>query len=118
LFTEDGKLTQQDFLQLWKEAEATNTPAAINGLKFNSIDALRQRFALNNIFTVAERQMDNKYTLYQSVKLADSTVLMIEVQAPFGVQGLTDVSLSARSQNEGLIGCFIEALEMVLRHKQ
>jgi hypothetical protein len=60
MFGEDGLLEKGSFLSLWRDIAAEKTADVANLVGYPSIVELRNKLQANNLFTVAERQVDNK----------------------------------------------------------
>lgn len=117
LLREEGQLPQNEFLKLWKDVKDGVTAAVMDGFAFPNVDALRARLSANNIFTVAERQIDDKYCLYLSAKLADGTPFLMELQAVTPPSGpIVSGNVTAKSPVSGLVPELLQSLTAILRH--
>ncbi|OMJ10503.1 AP-1 complex subunit beta-1 [Smittium culicis] len=80
-----GKLEQTAFLQLWGSLNNPLNSSTLNfsDLKTNSIDLVKNKLNMNNVFTVAQRKTDNFYVFYLSCALFDNTIFVAEVKITF-----------------------------------
>ena len=69
LFMEDGPLEQQVWLKMWREdlSQQGEKKDQVEGLSISHIDRLRHKLQINNVFTVAERNIDD---VVRSLQLA------------------------------------------------
>ncbi|KAI3646353.1 hypothetical protein MP228_009281 [Amoeboaphelidium protococcarum] len=117
LLVEDGLLVQADFLRNWKEHVTSATSSMVDQIQFPSVEALRNKLSANNIFTVAERVIDNKGMLYCSSKLVNDTVVLMEVQAQVNNgQQVVSCMLTARSSNAAYHNAYLAAISDILRN--
>jgi AP-1 complex subunit beta-1 len=115
-FSEEGKLAQQEFVSSWQATESSGVAFVVDSLNFPNIDSLRTKLAANNVFIVAERQAENRYSLYLSSKAFDNTVFLTELVAPSGVNGsINVVNVTGRSEADSYLTLFLESLEAILR---
>ncbi|KAJ1675401.1 hypothetical protein EV182_001344 [Spiromyces aspiralis] len=112
LFVEDGKLEQNAFLQLWRTLPDQQKQTRLNQqLPLMSIDDIRNKLNMNNVFTVAQRQISHSINFYVCAKLGDGTVFVSEVKFEnnFGTTTAT-----TKSNNPALIDAFQIALLDIL----
>ncbi|XP_022095731.1 AP-2 complex subunit beta-like isoform X2 [Acanthaster planci] len=79
MFVESGEMERRDFLTEWK-----NLPAAFE-VQFPievhvSADEAVQKLKANNVYTVAQRNLDGQDMLYQSLRLANNIFIMMELK--------------------------------------
>eukprot|EP00158_Paraphelidium_tribonemae_P007633 Partr_v1_DN28307_c1_g1_i2_m79180 putative Adaptor-related protein complex len=114
LFDEEGQMVQSDFLSVWRECESTSATKVVEGLVYPDIDAIRNKLALNNIFTVAERQVDSKTVLYASSKVVEDYVT-VEIQALERNGNIVSCGLLARARKQELVEPYLKALNDIIK---
>jgi hypothetical protein len=113
LFPEDGGVERSEYLKLWKEIPETNEHTLqISALKFQNADAVKNKLSLNNIFAVAERQVDNRTLVYCSTSvLPDRQVFLIELTFDSTFQSC---NAAIKTYAVELLNPFQEALSAIL----
>ncbi|KAG5898039.1 hypothetical protein JTB14_001750 [Gonioctena quinquepunctata] len=72
LFTEDGTLDKRVFLTTWRDMPSANeVQYTINDIK-GTTDVISNKMILNNIFTIAKRNVEGQDLLCQSLKLTNN----------------------------------------------
>lgn len=74
----DGKIEQNQFLQLWGQA-TQEVSTTISGVANEDVNIVCQKFSRYNIFTVAQRQVQNKNVAYYSLKIASHIPVLMEL---------------------------------------
>ncbi|KOB65461.1 Beta adaptin [Operophtera brumata] len=112
LFTEDGQLDKRVFLTTWKEIPAANevqhTLANVGG----NADAIAHKMTLNNIFTIAKRNVEGQDMLYQSLKLSNNIWVLLELKLQ---PGNPEATLSLKSRTVEVAQCIFQAYESILK---
>ncbi|KAJ1854941.1 hypothetical protein LPJ73_002399, partial [Coemansia sp. RSA 2703] len=81
LFDEKGNSDQGEFLRMWKTLEDVSTgPLTVRQLRFTSMEMMRDKLNMNNVFTVAQRVVDAVTHFYTSSKMADGSVFYSEIK--------------------------------------
>jgi len=98
LFSEDGQLGDQDFLQLWKSfPESSEVSQPVNKRTANSPDQMKSRFGPHNLYYVAQRAVrpSNAQAVYFAAKFKDQAQLVeVKVDGP-----QTLVTIRSRDQS-------------------
>jgi hypothetical protein len=110
LLREDGLMSQSDFLPAYKDDKNDVALGTANGLKFADIAALRQKLSTNNVFCVAERQIEDRYYLYLSSKLMDGSAFMTEMQTQATQGAIISCTIQVKSMINGLADVFKQSL--------
>ncbi|VDP14845.1 unnamed protein product [Soboliphyme baturini] len=93
----DGQMDKRLFLQAWKDIPAQNeVQYSLNNTKGLSADAICAKLQLNNVFTVARRNVDNQELLYHSLKLTNGISVLSELKMQPNNEAMT---LSLKSRN-------------------
>lgn len=112
LFTEDGQLDKRVFLTTWKEIPAANEVqynlSGING----TADSLAAKMTINNIFTIAKRNVEGQDMLYQSLKLSNNIWVLLELKVqPHN----PDATLSLKSRSVEVAAMVFASYEAIAR---
>eukprot|EP00795_Rhopilema_esculentum_P015199 gene15199-6401_t len=111
-FVEDGEMDRKVFLATWKDIPASNeVQSQITDIQL-SPDAVQQRFAANNIFTIARRVVDGQEMLYQSVRFTNGIWVMAELKM---IPGNSIISLALKTRALDVIQGVQEVYESILR---
>lgn len=111
LFTEDGQLDKRVFLTTWKEIPAANEVQHILSEVHGVADTISQKMALNNIYTIAKRNVEGQDMLYQSLKLTNNIWVLLELKLQPGNPLAT---LSLKSRTVEVAACIFESYESIL----
>ncbi|KAJ3344368.1 hypothetical protein HDU93_000158 [Gonapodya sp. JEL0774] len=81
LFTEQGLIDQTRWLKLWTESGASEWACPLQGMRFESVDELRGRLGVNNVFVVAQRIVNGMHYFYVSMALPNhpATIFVAEI---------------------------------------
>ncbi|XP_041456089.1 AP-1 complex subunit beta-1-like [Lytechinus variegatus] len=80
LFVEDGQMDRKVFLATWKDIPSSNeVQSQISNCNLSSEQAT-SRLQRNNIFTVANRNVDGQDMLYQSLRLTNNIWVLSELK--------------------------------------
>ncbi|CAK1541735.1 unnamed protein product [Leptosia nina] len=112
LFTEDGQLDKRVFLTTWKEIPAANeVQHTISGV-VGTADTIAHKMSLNNIFTIAKRNVEGQDMLYQSLKLTNNIWVLLELKLQ---PGNPEATLSLKSRTVEVATCVFQAYEAILK---
>ncbi|CAH1415502.1 unnamed protein product [Lactuca virosa] len=113
LFTEDGKMERDIFLETWRSLPDSNEVSKeIRGILINNVDATIEELASSNMFFIAKRKKKNQEVLYLSAKLPRGIPLLIELTAVLGSPG---VKCALKTPSPEMAPLFFEALETLLQ---
>ncbi|KAJ2732124.1 hypothetical protein IW152_004046 [Coemansia sp. BCRC 34962] len=109
LLEESGQSDQGMFLRMWKEMQENmqNSHTAQN-LRFASMEDMRNKLNMNNVFTVAQRSFGNATHFYTSSKLCDGSMFYSEIKVANNFQAAIIVT---KSVNTRLIPLYQKAIE-------
>ncbi|KAI0217421.1 hypothetical protein L0F63_001551 [Massospora cicadina] len=96
LFSEAGCLDQNVFLNYWRDfASVAEFQFSVQGMApVASVEWLRNKLHTNNVFTVADRNVNGKVYMFISVVLEDQSIFLVEL-IHLG-SGATSCSVSAK----------------------
>ncbi|KAJ2809110.1 hypothetical protein H4R20_000350 [Coemansia guatemalensis] len=81
LLEENGQSDQGTFLRMWKAIpETMQGTHNMQGLRFTSMEDMRDKLNMNNVFTVAQRSIAGATHFYTSSKLCDGTIFYSEIK--------------------------------------
>ncbi|XP_050498481.1 AP-1 complex subunit beta-1 [Diabrotica virgifera virgifera] len=113
LFTEDGTLDKRVFLTTWRDIPAANeVQYTVNDVKGNT-DGVSSKMTLNNIFTIAKRNVEGQDMLYQSLKLTNNIWVLLELKLQ---PGLTTATLSLKSRSVEVAPYVFQAYDSILKN--
>ncbi|XP_077296460.1 adaptor protein complex 1/2, beta subunit isoform X2 [Arctopsyche grandis] len=111
-FTEDGHLDKRVFLTTWKEIPAANeVQYNLKGIQATA-DAITNKMTVNNIFTIAKRNVEGQDMLYQSLKLTNNIWVLLELKLQ---PGNPDATLSLKSRSVEVAPIVYQAYEAILK---
>jgi len=110
-FTEDGLMDKKVFLATWKDIPPTNEfQQQINNVGV-TVDSILSKFEANNVFTIANRNVEGQTMLYQSVKLTNGIWVLSELKiAPDS----PNITLSLKSRSVDVAPIVIQSFEALL----
>ncbi|CAH0402674.1 unnamed protein product [Chilo suppressalis] len=112
LFTEDGQLDKRVFLTTWKEIPAANeVQHSLSGVS-GTADSVAHKMTLNNIFTIAKRNVEGQDMLYQSLKLTNNIWVLLELKLQ---PGNPEATLSLKSRTVEVATCIFQAYESIIK---
>ncbi|XP_047999480.1 AP-1 complex subunit beta-1-like [Leguminivora glycinivorella] len=112
LFTEDGQLDKRVFLTTWKEIPAANElQHSLSGV-VGTADSIAHKMTLNNIFTIAKRNVEGQDMLYQSLKLTNNIWVLLELKLQ---PGNPEATLSLKSRTVEVASCIFQAYEAIIK---
>nr|KAJ3420883.1 AP-1 complex subunit beta-1 [Polyrhizophydium stewartii] len=79
-FSEQGQLPPQTWLKMWKEEIPNEAKFGFPLARVEPAAVVRAKLQASNVFTVAERVVDNVPCMYLSVKLEDGTIFLVEMR--------------------------------------
>uniref|UniRef100_A0A669DL14 AP complex subunit beta n=1 Tax=Oreochromis niloticus TaxID=8128 RepID=A0A669DL14_ORENI len=95
-FVEDGKMERQVFLATWKDIPNENElQYQIKDCHLNA-DTVSGKLQINNIYTIAKRNVEGQDMLYQSLKLTNGIWILAELRIQPGNPNYT-LSLKCRA---------------------
>ncbi|XP_046963890.1 AP-1 complex subunit beta-1 isoform X1 [Vanessa cardui] len=112
LFTEDGQLDKRVFLTTWKEIPAANEVQHTISNVLGTADSIAQKMTLNNIFTIAKRNVEGQDMLYQSLKLTNNIWVLLELKLQ---PGNPEATLSLKSRTVEVATCIFQAYEAIIK---
>ncbi|CAK1590138.1 unnamed protein product [Parnassius mnemosyne] len=112
LFTEDGQLDKRVFLTTWKEIPAANEVQHTLSNVVGTADSIAQKMTLNNIFTIAKRNVEGQDMLYQSLKLINNIWVLLELKLQ---PGNPEATLSLKSRTVEVATCIFQAYEAIIK---
>jgi len=139
LFTEDGRVDQTEFMQLWQTVcnffyflsflfvcsfsnffsspSSLQTPneqvVTVSGLSnYSSLDAFKARFSANNIAVIAQRKTNNMDSYLLSAKVLGSFLVMMDLVVHPSLQS---VRVTVKSQTVDILPTFQQGLDAFLR---
>ncbi|CAH2093666.1 unnamed protein product [Euphydryas editha] len=112
LFTEDGQLDKRVFLTTWKEIPAANEVQHTISNVIGTADSIAQKMTLNNIFTIAKRNVEGQDMLYQSLKLTNNIWVLLELKLQ---PGNPEATLSLKSRTVEVATCIFQAYEAIIK---
>ncbi|XP_063833007.1 AP-1 complex subunit beta-1 [Ostrinia nubilalis] len=112
LFTEDGQLDKRVFLTTWKEIPAANEVQHTLSNVIGNADSIAQKMTLNNIFTIAKRNVEGQDMLYQSLKLTNNIWVLLELKLQ---PGNPEATLSLKSRTVEVATCIFQAYEAIIK---
>ncbi|XP_063368931.1 AP-1 complex subunit beta-1 [Cydia amplana] len=112
LFTEDGQLDKRVFLTTWKEIPAANElQHSLSGV-LGTADSIAHKMTLNNVFTIAKRNVEGQDMLYQSLKLTNNIWVLLELKLQ---PGNPEATLSLKSRTVEVASCIFQAYEAIIK---
>ncbi|KAI9295442.1 clathrin adaptor appendage domain-containing protein [Neoconidiobolus thromboides FSU 785] len=105
LFNEQGGLDQKDYLSYWRNIDSNQeVKQSVTNIKpIPSTEWLRNKLHKNNVFTVADRNINNKTYMFISCTLDDNTLFLLELT--FEGVGATNCNLAIKLvPNTGSLG--------------
>ncbi|XP_041971743.1 AP-1 complex subunit beta-1 isoform X2 [Aricia agestis] len=112
LFTEDGQLDKRVFLTTWKEIPAANEVQHTISNVLGTADTIAQKMTLNNVFTIAKRNVEGQDMLYQSLKLTNNIWVLLELKLQ---PGNPEATLSLKSRTVEVATCIFQAYESIIK---
>ncbi|ERL90286.1 hypothetical protein D910_07638 [Dendroctonus ponderosae] len=113
LFIEDGTLDKRVFLTTWRDIPSANeVQYTLNDIK-GTTDSISNKMTLNNIFTIAKRNVEGQDMLYQSLKLTNNIWVLLELKL---TPGLTYATLSLKSRSVEVAPYVFQAYDMICKN--
>ncbi|XP_050667407.1 AP-1 complex subunit beta-1 [Leptidea sinapis] len=112
LFAEDGQLDKRVFLTTWKEIPAANEVQHTIANVAGAADSIAHKMTLNNVFTIAKRNVEGQDMLYQSLKLINNIWVLLELKLQ---PGNPEATLSLKSRTVEVATCIFQAYEAILK---
>ena len=80
-FIQNNELDKMGFVQTWQEIpENFEVKQQLQNVHDLSIDDLQNKFRLNNIHTVTRTMIEQKEMLYQTIKLTNGILILVELK--------------------------------------
>ncbi|KAJ1975225.1 hypothetical protein H4R34_004417 [Dimargaris verticillata] len=112
LLVEAGQLEQNSFLSTWQEIpDAMQKIGTVYSLQYQSMLDLRQKLHRNNIFTIAERAVNQMTHFYLSAKTVDGSTFLTELRLDGNFQACYYATKTYASH---LVQAYHTALEAIL----
>ncbi|KAJ3296160.1 AP-1 complex subunit beta-1 [Rhizoclosmatium sp. JEL0117] len=114
LFLENSSLEAEAWLRAWGTELPPSTESVFNfqlASQYNSVDEVKNKLFLNNIFTIAQRTIDATHVFYTHVKLVNGVSILSEIK--FDLQ-FVYCQVSSKSLATQFIQSFEEAVTSVL----
>ncbi|KAJ2751304.1 hypothetical protein H4S06_004170, partial [Coemansia sp. BCRC 34490] len=110
LLDENAMSDQGSFLRAWKDApDSLQNVHSIQNLRFASMDDVRNKLNMNNVFTVAQRTVGNATHFYTTSRLAvDSSMFYSEIKV---ANNLQIAVVTTKSANTQLVPLYQKAIE-------
>ncbi|KAJ2160797.1 hypothetical protein GGF46_001985 [Coemansia sp. RSA 552] len=108
LLEESGLSDQGLFLRMWKSIpDSQQATMTVQTLRFSSIEDMRDKLNMNNVFTVARREVNGTTHFYTSSKLVDGTMFYSEIKVAANLQMAL---IATKSQNTQAIPVYQAAI--------
>ncbi|CAF0831331.1 unnamed protein product [Rotaria sordida] len=111
-FTPDNEMDKMAFVQTWQEIPESNEIKHqlqnVNGL---SIEDLQNKLRLNNIHTVTRTIIEQKEMLYQTMKLTNGIVILVELKI---TPGNRTIAFSLKTKIPDVANLIVHAYELIL----
>ncbi|KAJ2216865.1 hypothetical protein EV179_000899 [Coemansia sp. RSA 487] len=110
LLEENAQTDQGSFLRTWKTTpDNMQNVHTVQNLRFSSMDEVRNKLNMNNVFTVAQRVVGNATHFYTTSKLStDGSLFYSEIKI---ANNLQIAVISTKSSNIQLIPLYQKAIE-------
>ncbi|KAJ1737275.1 hypothetical protein LPJ72_000646 [Coemansia sp. Benny D160-2] len=110
LLDENAMSDQGSFLRAWKDApDSLQNVHSIQNLRFASMDDVRNKLNMNNVFTVAQRTVGNATHFYTTSRLAvDSSMFYSEIKV---ANNLQIAVVTTKCANTQLVPLYQKAIE-------
>ncbi|KAJ2083605.1 hypothetical protein H4R24_000663 [Coemansia sp. RSA 988] len=108
LLDENGQSDQGTFLRMWKAIPETMQGSYnMQTLRFTSMEDMRDKLNMNNVFTVAKRSIGGATHFYTSSKLCDGTIFYSEIKVSDDFRAAV---ITTKSNNVQAIPLYQEAI--------
>ncbi|KAJ2613624.1 hypothetical protein H4S08_002097 [Coemansia sp. RSA 1365] len=108
LLDENGQSDQGTFLRMWKAVPETMQGShTMQSLRFTSMEDMRDKLNMNNVFTVAQRSIAGATHFYTSSKLCDGTIFYSEIKVS---EDFRAAVITTKSNNVQAIALYQEAI--------
>ncbi|CAF0816112.1 unnamed protein product [Rotaria sp. Silwood1] len=111
-FTQDNEIDKMAFVQSWQEIPESNEIKHqlqnVNGL---SIEDLQNKLHLNNIHTVTRTIIEQKEMLYQTIKLTNGIIILVELKI---TPGNRTIAFSLKTKVPDVANLIVHAYELIL----
>ncbi|PIA18915.1 hypothetical protein COEREDRAFT_13494 [Coemansia reversa NRRL 1564] len=108
LLDENGQSDQGTFLRMWKAIpETMQGSTSMQSLRFTSMEDMRDKLNMNNVFTVAQRSIAGATHFYTSSKLCDGTIFYSEIKVS---EDFRAAVITTKSNNVQAIVLYQEAI--------
>ncbi|KAJ2787913.1 hypothetical protein GGI15_000332 [Coemansia interrupta] len=109
LFDETGNSDQGEFLRMWKAmGDAPTGSRTVQRLRFSSMEEMRNKLNMNNVFTVAQRAVAGATHFYTSSKLVDGSQFYSEIKVANNFQAAI---IATKSTAAHLVPLYQKAIE-------
>lgn len=111
-FVNDSDMDKMAFVQLWQDIPESNELKHqlqnTNGL---SIEDLQNKLHLNNIRTVTRTIIEQKEMLYQTIKLTNGIIILVELKV---TPGNRTIAFSVKTKVPDVASLIVNAYELIL----
>ncbi|KAJ1964008.1 hypothetical protein GGI12_001701 [Dipsacomyces acuminosporus] len=113
LFEENGQCDQGLFLRMWRDIPENmqSSHTTQQNLRFASMEDMRNKLNMNNVFTVAQRSVGQATHFYTSSKLCDGSFFYSEIKVANNFQAAI---ITTKSSNTQLIPLYQKAIHDIL----
>jgi len=81
MFLSNGEMEKRMFLSTWKDIPSSHEKSVpLEGLNNPTTDSLVEKFKRNNVFVIAQRNVENKDMVYMSLLLPRELWVLIELK--------------------------------------
>lgn len=109
LLEENGQSDQGMFLRMWKDMPESMQGSHIwQNLRFSSMEDMRNKLNMNNVFTVAQRSVGNATHFYTSSKMCDGSMFYSEIKVANDFQA---AAITTKSSNTQVVPLYQKAIE-------
>ncbi|CAD5217401.1 unnamed protein product [Bursaphelenchus okinawaensis] len=107
-------MDKRDFLQMWKDIpEQNEVQFQVDNHQGLSADQICQKLQRNNVFTVAQRNVDGQDLLYHSIRYTNTIYILSELKMQ---QGNSSLTLSLKSRHLAAISNMNEVYQTILNN--
>ncbi|KAH9643520.1 hypothetical protein HF086_015668 [Spodoptera exigua] len=107
-----GPVQRMEPLNNLQEIPAANEVQHTLSNVTGNADSIAQKMTLNNIFTIAKRNVEGQDMLYQSLKLTNNIWVLLELKLQ---PGNPEATLSLKSRTVEVASCIFQAYEAIIK---
>jgi len=114
MFLGNGEMEKRMFLSTWKDIPSTHEKSVpLEGLSNPSTDSLVEKFKRNNVFVIAQRNVEGKDMVYMSLMLPRELWVLMELKVTPGNPPMYNMAYKCRHLQ--LIPLVHESIDMIVR---